>query len=71
MKKSRCNEGKIKSHTVHGHAGNREEEMEQFRSHQVYENVPPAEAASSGAKLITTRWVGVKGDKRAPSAEAD
>ena len=45
----------------------REEEMAQFRDHQVYEKVPTQEAAKSGSKLITTRWVDInKGDDENP-----
>ena len=39
------------------------EEMEQFKSHQVYDKVPIAEANKSGTKLISTRRVDIsKGD---------
>ena len=45
----------------------REEEMKQFKSHQVYEKVPIEEAKKNEAKLITTRWVDInKGDGEKP-----
>ena len=44
------------------------EEMQKFQDHAVYEKVPIAEATSSGAKLITTRWVDInKGDENKPN----
>ena len=45
----------------------REEEMQQFQNHVVYEKAPIAEATNSGTKLITTRWVGTnKGGDESP-----
>ena len=45
----------------------REEEVQPFKSHGVYEKVPIAEATNSGTKLVTTRWVDInKGDDERP-----